>query len=753
MPLTDPVPSSSFDVLERNVQDTDKFVNQETGTFTNRVGKQVKPIPVIEAEANAAVILLGWHQVGLFADGFTYLLQNDIAKDATGDWYRWNGALPKVVTAGTSPSSDANFVKIDYKSHADLSDRNPADGSAHNADDVKDTKNGGSVQNFIDNIDQVHTRTFANVAAMLAFNGLALGSKLMTFSYNQPVVQHWEVVSAGNGVSGGLLADDLTLYVDGNVWVKDVSSAIDHRHFGAYGDVNESTKVGTSDTPAIQAYAAYIKASKSSVMKFSAGNILFGEPASNTIDLQELDFDLTIKGEGLATRFIRGNGAVTSKFARIFFIRNLAGKSINIEIDGFYVDDNSLGNPLSGSDAFEYQSAHVFAVLPVGYRGFNNVSYKNIYGVDIIADLCGCGGNALDTVRSYNASNIIVPRRDRQRFDVGITCSYDYFTATNCDVVRIEVETNSTDARDIGSTKLVNVSSDDIDMLYKPTIGTVAPTLQTTNCTSRKFAYVAGFNWIDVKSNLLLQGPMRFLGNGESVPCRLVLDGTSFKKSDTYTNPANKPFLWIESAATSPTKVKFINDYTIDAGDQIAFGDLNASLASKSIYFGRGDVKSTNSVPISLRSGVFTFDGVEFYGNGDGASPLIYQENVTSTLNSNTLTVHNCTAKTNNPLLRMASGTASRAIDMRGNTPFSIDKVFANLRADKLKSPWGTGTEISVLGLDTFNVTDGVPAVGNFIRGNKFNYLDPTSTGYVGAVCINTGAANSTNIKQFGLIA
>lgn len=150
MPLTDPVPSSAFDVLERNIQDTDKFVNQETGTFTNRVGKQVKPIPVIEAEANAAVISLGWHQVGLFADGFTYTLQNDIAKDTAGDWYRWNGSLPKIVTAGTFPSSDANFVKIDYKSHADLSDRNPADGSAHNAADIKDTKNGGSVQDFID---------------------------------------------------------------------------------------------------------------------------------------------------------------------------------------------------------------------------------------------------------------------------------------------------------------------------------------------------------------------------------------------------------------------------------------------------------------------------------------------------------------------------------------------------------------------------------------------------------------------------
>lgn len=174
MPLTDPVPSSSFDVLERNIQDTDKFVNQETGTFTNRVGKEIKPIPAIEAEANAAVISLGWHQVGLFADGFTYLLQNDIAKDAAGDWYRWNGALPKVVTAGTLPSSDANFVKIDYKSHAELSNRNAA--GAH---------------------DEIYYRSFSNAANMIAFEGLEYGTK---YSSGQTL---WEY----NGFSAGSIAD------------------------------------------------------------------------------------------------------------------------------------------------------------------------------------------------------------------------------------------------------------------------------------------------------------------------------------------------------------------------------------------------------------------------------------------------------------------------------------------------------------------------------------------------------------------
>lgn len=115
MPLTDPVPSSAFDVLERNVQDTDKFVNQETGTFTNRFGKVIKPIPVIEAEAIAAVISLGWTPVGEFSTGFTYTKLNDVGRDTLGSWWRYNGSdLPKVITAGTVPPSP-NFSVISFE--------------------------------------------------------------------------------------------------------------------------------------------------------------------------------------------------------------------------------------------------------------------------------------------------------------------------------------------------------------------------------------------------------------------------------------------------------------------------------------------------------------------------------------------------------------------------------------------------------------------------------------------------------------
>lgn len=105
MPLTDPVPSSSFDVLQRNAQDTDKFVNQETGTLTNRVGKAIKPIPVIEAEAIDYIKKTNWNPVGLFSGGVTFEKISDFAIDGDGIQWIYTGTLPFTAVAGTVPSS------------------------------------------------------------------------------------------------------------------------------------------------------------------------------------------------------------------------------------------------------------------------------------------------------------------------------------------------------------------------------------------------------------------------------------------------------------------------------------------------------------------------------------------------------------------------------------------------------------------------------------------------------------------------
>lgn len=65
-----------------------------------------------QAAYDAFVLSQGWDQIGTFAVGFTFTSPNQVGQDDDGNWWRWNGAFNKVVTAGTLPSSDANYKLV-----------------------------------------------------------------------------------------------------------------------------------------------------------------------------------------------------------------------------------------------------------------------------------------------------------------------------------------------------------------------------------------------------------------------------------------------------------------------------------------------------------------------------------------------------------------------------------------------------------------------------------------------------------------
>lgn len=690
---------------------SDEFYVPSAGSITKVLAREA--LRRSYAEAGLDMVDGSFETGGTVANATEVLLY-----EADGKAYGWGGAYPKAVPESSTPA----------------------------------TSGGVGVGAWANKSEVYGQISFNTVTDMLSSGLLHVGQKAMTLAYNQPVIQHWEVVASGSAlITDAYPASDLTLKTQSGLWVKNVSDNLDQRHFGTYGDVNEITKVGTPDTDAIRAYAAYIKANKISSMNFSAGKVFFGLAGNNEIDLTGLDFDLNITGKFLATRFIRGNGAVTSRYARLFTIENEPGTTISVNIDGFYVDDNAAGNPLSGSNQFEFQGAHVFGVFPQGYRGIDTCSYANIRGRDIIADLCNCSGNSINTVRVYAAHNINVPERTRVRFDVGLTCSYDHFMASDCDVVNFEIETNSVSSLDRGFTKLSSVKAHSLDLMFKSTVSSKIPVLQTVNCTA-SLLYVDGYDWTDFGGNFKLQAPFRFVGSGTGVEVNVVLNGTRMvKDAASYTTNGNA-FLHILTAVTSPKSVSFVGDFLVDSGDQMLFQDVNAALAGKVVSFKGGTLKSTAVNPVDFRSGNFEFEDLDLYGSGAGDA-ILHQHDTTSAASENRFKVHNVRIKTNNYMLTLSSGTAARSLDFKDNEPYTPALAYENVRADKLVPPWGTGSEITVKNLDTLTITGGIPTSGNFIRGNKFKYLDFTGGGYVGAACVETGAASSTRIKGYGQIA
>ncbi|WP_406626851.1 right-handed parallel beta-helix repeat-containing protein [Enterobacter kobei] len=105
-PTQNSVPSESPRDLKFNAGKIDEFVTSLVNTYVDRFGNDHYTIEGLRWLAQQAIAQYGWIPVESFQAGATISLPNQILKDtSTGEYYRWDGALPKVVPAGSTPSS------------------------------------------------------------------------------------------------------------------------------------------------------------------------------------------------------------------------------------------------------------------------------------------------------------------------------------------------------------------------------------------------------------------------------------------------------------------------------------------------------------------------------------------------------------------------------------------------------------------------------------------------------------------------
>ncbi len=99
--------------------------NTEVLTENGLVPSFKNVINTFEVQGQQVISEFGWDQVGTFTAGFTFTSPNQVGQDADGNWWRWNGAFNKVVTAGTLPISDANYKLVgDGVLRSDLAEEN-----------------------------------------------------------------------------------------------------------------------------------------------------------------------------------------------------------------------------------------------------------------------------------------------------------------------------------------------------------------------------------------------------------------------------------------------------------------------------------------------------------------------------------------------------------------------------------------------------------------------------------------------------
>ncbi|HEY4436025.1 MAG TPA: hypothetical protein VGN40_07660 [Lelliottia sp.] len=106
IPTQDSVPSESPRDLKFNAGKIDEFVTSLVNTYTDRFGVQHYTIEGLRWLAQQAIAQYGWIPFGTFQAGATLTLPNQILRDeVSGEYYRWDGSLPKTVPTGSTPAS------------------------------------------------------------------------------------------------------------------------------------------------------------------------------------------------------------------------------------------------------------------------------------------------------------------------------------------------------------------------------------------------------------------------------------------------------------------------------------------------------------------------------------------------------------------------------------------------------------------------------------------------------------------------
>ncbi|MFS7220669.1 glycosyl hydrolase family 28-related protein [Rahnella inusitata] len=105
-PTSNPIPSEAPQDLKFNAGKIDEFVTSSGWTYTDRFGVKRYTIEGMNYLAKQSMAAFGYITLDSFQAGASITLPNQVLRDTTtGEYYRWDGALPKTVPANSTPSS------------------------------------------------------------------------------------------------------------------------------------------------------------------------------------------------------------------------------------------------------------------------------------------------------------------------------------------------------------------------------------------------------------------------------------------------------------------------------------------------------------------------------------------------------------------------------------------------------------------------------------------------------------------------
>lgn len=105
-PTSLPIPSEDPRDLKFNAGKFDEVMTSDAHYYVDRFGVKRWTIAGFQYTAEEAIRAYGYITMDSFEDGATLTLPNQVLRyEATGEYYRWDGAFPKAVAAGSTPAS------------------------------------------------------------------------------------------------------------------------------------------------------------------------------------------------------------------------------------------------------------------------------------------------------------------------------------------------------------------------------------------------------------------------------------------------------------------------------------------------------------------------------------------------------------------------------------------------------------------------------------------------------------------------
>lgn len=110
VPTNNPIPSEDPRDLKFNAGKIDEVVTSDAHYYTDRFGVRRWTIAGFQYTAEEAIRNYGYITMDSFEDGATLTLPNQVLRyEANGEYYRWDGAFPKIVPAGSTPEASGGI--------------------------------------------------------------------------------------------------------------------------------------------------------------------------------------------------------------------------------------------------------------------------------------------------------------------------------------------------------------------------------------------------------------------------------------------------------------------------------------------------------------------------------------------------------------------------------------------------------------------------------------------------------------------